>query len=180
MGRSGTWFAFEHWGIEPDVVTLAKSFGGGLPLGAILSTKAIFDTFLDPPLSHLTTFGGNPVACAAAIAAFDVTERDGLVTQAAEMGEYLGMRLESVRSQFPSLVTAVRGRGLWYAFDLADPDATQPLVNELQRRGVLVGSVLNSSGTIRVTPPLVITPGEIDVFIGALRAALGHGVSTSP
>jgi acetylornithine/succinyldiaminopimelate/putrescine aminotransferase len=177
MGRSGRWFSFEHWGVVPDIVTLAKSLGGGLPLGAILSTPEIFATFVDPPLSHLTTFGGNPVACAAAVAAFDVTERDGLVARAAEVGAYLLGRLESVRGQFPERVSAVRGKGLWCALDLADGAAAQPLVEELQRRGVLVGSVLNSAGTIRVTPPLVITPTEIDVFIGALRAALDHGLA---
>ncbi|MDY7103691.1 MAG: aspartate aminotransferase family protein [Actinomycetota bacterium] len=175
MGRSGRWFSFEHWDVVPDIVTLAKSFGGGLPLGAVLSTEEIFATFVDPPLSHLTTFGGNPVSCAAAVAAFDLTEREGLVARAAELGDYLGERLESVRSQFPDKVSAVRGKGLWYAFDLAGVDSAQPLVNEMQRRGILVGSVLNASATVRITPPLIITPTEIDVFIGALRAALDHG-----
>lgn len=175
MGRSGRWFAFEHFDVVPDVVTLAKAFGGGLPLGAILSTAEHFATFVDPPLSHLTTFGGNPVACAAAVAAFDVIAEEGLVERAAELGEYLLERLASVQGQFPDVVTDVRGLGLWCAFDIAPAEAAQPLVAELERRGVLVGSLLNSSGTIRVAPPLVVTAAEIDVFIGSLRAALDHG-----
>ena len=174
MGRSGRWFSFQHWDVVPDVVTLAKALGGGLPLGAILSTAEIFATFLDPPLSHLTTFGGNPVACAAAIAAFDVIEREGLMERTAELGAYLGERLESVRATFPDVVTAVRGRGLWYAFDITPAAAAMPLVRALETRGVLVGSLLNAEGTVRVAPPLVVTPMEIDVFIGALRAALAQ------
>jgi acetylornithine/succinyldiaminopimelate/putrescine aminotransferase len=172
MGRSGRWFSFEHWDVVPDIVTLAKAFGGGLPLGAILSTSDILATFVDPPLSHLTTFGGNPVSCAAAVAAFDVIERDDLIERAAKLGDYLGERLASVRAQFPETVVGVRGKGLWYAFDISPAEAAQPLVNELERRGVLVGSLLNASGTVRVAPPLIVSPGEIDVFIGVLRAAL--------
>lgn len=170
MGRSGRWFAFEHFGIVPDVVTLAKAFGGGLPLGAILSRADLLATFVNPPLSHLTTFGGNPVACAAAIAAFDVIEREDLVLRAADVGAYLLERMESIRAQFPDLVTDVRGLGLWVAFDVAG--TAQPLVVALQERGVLAGSLLNSSNTVRLAPPLVITPAEVDVFIGVLRATL--------
>lgn len=175
MGRSGRWYSFQHWDVVPDIVTLAKSLGGGLPLGAILSREDLFATFLDPPLSHLTTFGGNPVACAAAIAAFDVIEREGLVEQSARLGDYLVERIGSVAAQFPDRITAVRGKGLWVAFDVAPAETGQPLVKALEARGILVGSMLNSAGTIRVAPPLVITAGEIDTFIGALRAVLMEG-----
>lgn len=171
MGRAGAWFSHQLWGVSPDIVTCAKAVGGGLPLGAVLSRPEIFQTFLEPALSHLTTMGGNPVACAAGIAAFDVIERDGLVERSAVRGEYLRERLGSVRDQFPDLLVDIRGRGLWCAFDLSVP--AQPVVEAMQERGVLVGSVLNSSGTVRVTPPLVVTPAEIDVFVGVLRAVLG-------
>jgi acetylornithine/succinyldiaminopimelate/putrescine aminotransferase len=170
MGRSGRWFAHQHWGVEPDIITMAKALGGGLPLGAVLSSHEIFDTLVDPPLSHLTTQGGNPVACAAGIAAFDIIERDGLVAKSDELGAYLRERLGSVQTQFPELVVDVRGRGLWCAFELSVP--AQSVADAMQERGVLVGSVLNSTGTVRVTPPLVVTPAEIDVFIGVLRAVL--------
>jgi acetylornithine/N-succinyldiaminopimelate aminotransferase len=175
MGRSGRWYSFQHWDVVPDIITLAKSLGGGLPLGAILSREDLFATFLDPPLSHLTTFGGNPVACAAAIAAFDVVEREGLVEQSARLGDYLMERLGSVAGQFPDRITSVRGKGLWVAFDVAPAETGQPLVKALEARGILVGSMLNSAGTVRVAPPLVITAGEIDTFIGALRAVLMEG-----
>ena len=177
MGRAGHWFSFQEWDVVPDIVTLAKAFGGGLPLGAILSTRQIFDTFLDPPLSHLTTFGGNPVACAAAVAAFDIIESEGLIDRGKQMGEYLRERLLSVQAQFPHRVEAIRGIGLWYAIDIAPEEQAQPLVDLLTERGVIVGSMLNSSGTIRIAPPLIVEQGEIDVLIGALRGALadqGH------
>jgi acetylornithine/N-succinyldiaminopimelate aminotransferase len=170
MGRSGTWLAHQHWDVTPDIITMAKALGGGLPLGAVVSRPEIFETFVNPPLSHLTTMGGNPVACAAGIAAFDTIVAEGLLEHATKTGGYLIERLESVRSQYPELIIDVRGKGLWCAFELS-VDA-QPVANAIQDRGVLVGSVLNSSGTIRVTPPLVISPAEIDVFIGVLRTVL--------
>lgn len=179
MGRAGHWFSFQEWDVVPDIVSLAKSFGGGLPLGAILSTRKIFDTFLDPPLSHLTTFGGNPVSCAAAIAAFDVIESDGLIERSRKMGAYLDRKLRSVQSQFPDRISDVRGLGLWYAIDISPEESTQPLVNMLADRGVIVGSVLNSGGTIRIAPPLVVEEGEIDVLIGALRSSLSEQKATS-
>ncbi|MEX1125148.1 MAG: aminotransferase class III-fold pyridoxal phosphate-dependent enzyme, partial [Acidimicrobiia bacterium] len=128
--------------------------------------------FLDPPLSHLTTFGGNPVACAAAIAAFDLIMEEGLVERAIETGEYLRERLESVRRQFPDSLVAIRGLGLWFAIDLAPPTITQPVVGQMQDRGVIVGSMLNSEGTIRIAPPLTVTHTEIDTLIGVLRHSL--------
>ena len=172
MGRAGQWFSCQNWDIIPDIITLAKSFGGGLPLGAILSTENIFSTFLDPPLSHLTTFGGNPVSCAAAIAAFDIIMEDDLINKSKELGSYLNERLHSAKSEFPDIITEIRGIGLWYAFDVNPKKITMPLVNEMQSRGVIVGSMLNSEGTIRIAPPLTIRPAEIDAFIGVLKASL--------
>ena len=171
MGRAGRWFSFELWATVPDVIVVAKAFGGGLPLGAFVSTPQIFSTFLDPPLSHVTTFGGNPVSCAAAAAAFDIIERDGLLEAAENKGAALKRRLEATREQFPDLITDVRGRGLWLAIDLP-PDLTMPIVNEMENRGVLVGAMLNSEGTVRIAPPLIVAEAEVDVFVGVLRATL--------
>lgn len=172
MGRSGAWFSCQNWDVTPDIITVAKAFGGGLPLGAFISTAEIFSTFLDPPLSHLTTFGGNPVSCAAAIAAFDVIKEEGLVERAHEMGEYLTDRLQSVQKHFPQAVAATRGIGLWHAVDFAPPELAQQVVTRMQDRGVVVGSMLNSAGTIRIAPPLIVTHAEIDTLIGVLRHSL--------
>lgn len=172
MGRSGRWFACQQWGVTPDVITVAKALGGGLPLGAFISTAEIFSTFLDPPLSHLTTFGGNPVSCAAAVAAFDVIDQEGLVERAGRLGEYLRTGLRDIQRSHPETLVAVRGVGLWYAFDVDPPELAQPLVVEMARQGVVVGSMLNSEGTVRVAPPLVIERAEIDRFLDVLGSAI--------
>lgn len=177
MGRSGMWFSHQHWDVVPDIITMAKAVGGGLPLGAIVSTEEIFATFVDPPLSHLTTMGGNPVSCAAGIAAFDVMVRDGLVEASARRGEHLRARLREVQAEHPDRVVDVRGRGLWCAFEVAgDGNA---VARALQERGVLVGSVLNSAGTVRVTPPLVVSEAEIDLFAATLRDVVAAGIGIS-
>ena len=172
MGRSGRWFACQNWGVTPDVITVAKAFGGGLPLGAFISTEEIFATFLDPPLSHLTTFGGNPVSCAAAAAAFDVIREEGLIERSRELGEYLRSGLREAMRLRPEAITDVRGLGLWCAFDVAPPESAQPLVEEMEHRGVVVGSMLNSTGTIRVAPPLVVDRPDIDLFLDVLSASI--------
>ncbi|MEX2134593.1 MAG: aspartate aminotransferase family protein [Acidimicrobiia bacterium] len=172
MGRSGQWFSCQNWDVVPDIITVAKAFGGGLPLGAFISTAEIFSTFLDPPLSHLTTFGGNPVSCAAAIAAFDVIQEEGLVERARVMGEYLADRLKSIQAHFSQAVTDTRGIGLWHAIDLFPPELAQQVVQKMEDRGVIVGSMLNSAGTIRIAPPLIVTHAEIDALIGVLRHSI--------
>ncbi|NIA24524.1 MAG: aminotransferase class III-fold pyridoxal phosphate-dependent enzyme [Gammaproteobacteria bacterium] len=171
MGRSGHWYTCQEWGVTPDVITVAKAVGGGLPLGAFISTAEIFATFLDPPLSHLTTFGGNPVSCAAATAAFDIIERDGLVERAVEMGEYLSAGFARLMDRHETLVAA-RGLGLWWAFDVAPDDLAMPVVQAMERRGVIVGSMLNADGTIRVAPPLIVTTDELDELLDALDESL--------
>lgn len=170
MGRSGKWFAHQHFDVRPDIITMAKAVGGGLPLGAVLSSAEVFTTFVDPPLSHLTTMGGNPLACAAGIAAFDVLA-DGLLEHTTRAGEHLRARLEELRATHEVLVD-VRGKGLWCAIELS-VDA-QPLVNRMQELGVLVGSVLNQSGTVRIMPPLVITLEQIDHFVSVLATVLAE------
>lgn len=169
MGRSGKWFAHQHFDVRPDIITMAKATGGGLPLGAVLASRELFETFVDPPLSHLTTMGGNPVACAAGIAAFDVIA-DGLLDHVDAAGEYLRTALRGLQEQFPDLLVDVRGVGLWCAIELS-VDAN-PVVARMQQLGVLVGSVLNQSGTVRIMPPLVITFEQLDQFVGVLRTVL--------
>jgi len=95
-----------------------------------------------------------------------------LINKSKELGSYLNERLHSAKSEFPDMITEIRGIGLWYAFDINPKKITMPLVNEMQSRGVIVGSMLNSEGTIRIAPPLTIRPAEIDAFIGVLKASL--------
>lgn len=171
LGRSGRWFSHQHWGARPDVILVAKALGGGLPLGAVLASREVFRTFLDPPLSHLTTMGGNPLACAAGCAMFDVIA-DGLLEHVERTGAYLRERLRALQSTHAELLADVRGIGLWCAIELS-VDAN-PVVGRLQERGVLVGSVLNHSGTIRVMPPLVVGETEIDRFVQTLDEVLSE------
>jgi acetylornithine/succinyldiaminopimelate/putrescine aminotransferase len=171
MGRAGHWYSCQEWEVTPDIITVAKAVGGGLPLGAFISTAEIFSTFLDPPLSHVTTFGGNPVSCAAAIAAFDVVEREGLVGRAIEMSDYLRKGFDLLIAKHHALETA-RGLGLWWAFDVSPPENAMSVVQAMERRGVIVGSMLNADGTVRVAPPLTVTTVELDEMFNALDNAL--------
>ncbi|MBS44430.1 MAG: aspartate aminotransferase family protein [Nocardioides sp.] len=175
MGRSGRWFAHQHWDVRPDVITTAKATGGGLPLAAVLATAEMFATFSDPPLSHLTTMGGNPVACAAGVAAYDVIVEEGLLAHATEVGEHLRAGLRALGEQHPDLLVDVRGKGLWCAFEVS-VDAN-PLVARMQELGVLVGSVLNQAGTVRIMPPLVITRAQVDHFLDVLATVLGESTA---
>ncbi len=171
MGRSGRWFSHQHWGIVPDVIVSAKALGGGLPIGAFSARESLMATFLDPMLSHLTTFGGNPVSCAAGLAAMRYIKANDLVDRAATLGTHLAARLdEMVRAGIG--VRAYRCKGLWSAIDLEDDSITNTVVDEAQRRGVLIGSMLHNDATIRIVPPLVIEQAELDRGLDVIADAV--------
>jgi len=150
LGRTGRWFAHQHHGITPDVMTLAKGLGGGVPIGACLAAPKA-DVF--EPGDHGSTFGGNPLACVAALAVLKVIERDGLVGHAAEMGEMLHAVIGSLGGK------DVRGLGLMQAIEFAEPRA-----KAFQQACLDAGLVVNAvdDNTIRFVPPLIITPDQID------------------
>ena len=150
LGRTGRWFAHQHAGITPDVMTLAKGLGGGVPIGACLANPRA-DVF--EPGDHGSTFGGNPLACAVAATVLDVVERDRLVGHAAEMGEHLHASLQDLGAR------EVRGVGLMQAFQFAEPRA-KPLQQACLERGLIVNAV--DDHTVRLVPPLVITAQQID------------------
>jgi predicted acetylornithine/succinylornithine family transaminase len=171
FGRTGRWFSFEHHDVAPDIVVMAKALGGGLPLGAFTAAPEHMATFLDPPLTHLTTFGGNPVSCAAALAAIDVIQRERLVERADVAGALLGELLEQLLGSRIG-VSAYRRTGLWAGIDLERPELARNVVAACQDRGVLVGSMLHAEGTIRISPPLVISDDELRHGIQVLREAI--------
>ncbi|MBI2201410.1 MAG: acetylornithine transaminase [Armatimonadetes bacterium] len=165
MGRTGRLFAYEQFGIEPDVVTLAKGLGGGVPIGAVLAKARIAEAF--QPGDHGSTFGGNFLASAAALAVVTTIERERLPEHAARIGAYLIDRLRSLSRSHP-VVTEVRGLGLMVAVELSI-DAAQ-VVDACRERGLLVNAVQPT--TLRLVPPLIITRGDVDEAVRILDAAL--------
>lgn len=164
IGRTGHWFASQAEGVRPDVITLAKGLGGGLPIGACLGIGPAGELF--SPGDHGSTFGGNPVSCAAALAVLSTIEGDQLLEHVKRVGEHLTERLAGIGSP---LVQHVRGSGLWRALALTGAHA--PAVEAAARtRGLLVNAV--KPDAIRLAPPLILTDVEVDEAIPLLAAAL--------
>jgi acetylornithine/N-succinyldiaminopimelate aminotransferase len=161
IGRTGKWFAYQHHGITPDVMTLAKGLGGGFPIGACLAAPRA-DVF--EPGDHGSTFGGNPLACTVALSVLAVIERDGLVGHAAEMGELLNGVLQGLGAK------EVRGLGLMQAAEFAEPNA-KAFQNSCLEAGLIINAVDENS--IRLVPPLIITTDEIDRAQATMHRVLG-------
>ncbi|HSP10458.1 MAG TPA: acetylornithine transaminase [Candidatus Dormibacteraeota bacterium] len=161
LGRTGRWFAYQHHGITPDVMTLAKGLGGGVPIGACLAAPRA--DVLEPG-DHGSTFGGNPLACAAALAVLHVVERDGLVGHAAEMGEMLHLSLGSLGAR------EVRGLGLMQAFEFAEPRA-KGFQQACLEAGLIVNAVDDHS--VRLVPPLIITAAQVERAHATMEKAAG-------
>ena len=162
MGRTGTWFGYEDEKIRPDVITLAKGLGGGLPLGAMISLGSNSPQF--SPGDHGSTFGGNPVAAAAGLTAINVIEKNRLMTSAKSFEKRLKIKLEAVRG-----VTEVRGRGLLIGIAL-DGDYAKKLAALLSDRGILVNAP--NADTIRIAPALIVTKVQIDKFITVFQKCM--------
>jgi acetylornithine/N-succinyldiaminopimelate aminotransferase len=161
LGRTGRWFAHQHAGITPDVMTLAKGLGGGVPIGACLANKRA-DVF--EPGDHGSTFGGNPLACAVAATVLGVIERDGLVGHAAEMGELLATATVDLGAR------ETRGAGLMRAFQFEEPKA-KAFQQSCLEAGLIVNAVDDHS--IRLVPPLILTANEIDRAHGIMKKVAG-------
>ena len=161
LGRTGRWFAHQHAGITPDVMTLAKGLGGGVPIGACLANQRA-DVF--EPGDHGSTFGGNPLACAVAATVLHVIDRDGLVGHAAEMGDLLGASLRDLGAK------STRGAGLMQAFEFEDPRA-KAFQQSCLEAGLVVNAVDDHS--IRLVPPLIVTAKEIDRAHEVMRKVAG-------
>lgn len=163
MGRTGKLFAYEHYGMTPDIMTLAKGLGGGVPVGAMLATNMVAAAFV--PGTHGSTFGGNPLACSAAIATIDVLLEDGFILdQCRRMGEFFKKRLDGLQKEFPSLIAEVRGVGLLVGMELTRDGA--PLVSACMERGMLINCT--AGNILRFMPALIVTEKEIDHLIEVL------------
>jgi acetylornithine aminotransferase len=164
IGRTGAWFAHQAAGVRPDVLTLAKGLGGGLPIGMCVGLGAAGDGFAKG--DHGSTFGGNPVACAAALAVLDTIERDGLLAHVTAVGEHLTAGLSQISHP---LVAGVRGAGLWRAAVLT-AELAPDVELAARRAGFLVNAV--QPDAIRLAPPLILSAAEADEFIAALPGIL--------
>jgi acetylornithine/N-succinyldiaminopimelate aminotransferase len=151
VGRTGKFFGFEHIGLHPDIVVIAKAIGGGLPLGAILGNERVADVFSYG--EHGTTFGGNPVACAAGCAVMEEVIQKGLMKQAGLIGASLKSKAMEMQKEFPSFIKEVRGEGCMLGIEV-DRDG-QPIVDELRNRGLLINCT--NTTVLRLLPPYIIT-----------------------
>jgi len=166
LGRTGYLFAYEHYGIKPDIMTLAKALGGGVAIGAMLAKEEVARAFR--PGDHASTFGGNPLATAAGAAAFKALLEEDLINRARTLGEYLYYRLEELAHKFPSLVVEVRGRGLLLGIEMRIPVA--PVVEACREKGLLVNGV--QGNVLRLVPPLVVSKQEIDQALCIIKEVL--------
>jgi predicted acetylornithine/succinylornithine family transaminase len=164
MGRTGKLFAYEHFGITPDIMTVAKGLGGGVPIGAMLATDKV--AFAFQPGNHASTFGGNPLVCAAAVATIETLLEDGFILdQCNRMGKYLREKLEQLKEEFPSLVIEIRGRGLLLGMEITrDGD---PIVRACLEKGALINCT--AGNVLRFIPPLIIQQKDIDRLIDILE-----------
>ncbi|MCC8159942.1 MAG: aspartate aminotransferase family protein [Oscillospiraceae bacterium] len=167
MGRTGHLFAYQMYGIEPDIFTCAKALGGGIPIGAVCAGKKVSSAF--EPGDHGTTFGGNPFATAAGLAVFDIYEKENLVENAAKMGAYITEKLSALSEKHGDKITEVRGAGLLIGIQLKG-EIAKTVFNTLFADGFLTS--LCGGNTIRIAPPLIITESDADLFIDELDEVL--------
>ena len=163
MGRTGKWCAYQHYGIQPDITTLAKPLAGGVPIGAVLCTEEVARAIHAG--MHGTTFGGGPLACAVAIAVIDTIERDGLLAHATEVGEYLLTQLRSLAARHEAIVD-VRGKGLMVAAELDSADLAKLTVAEMLKKNILINCT--SDTVLRFLPPYILERAHVDTAIEAL------------
>ncbi|WP_456445672.1 aspartate aminotransferase family protein [Oceanithermus sp.] len=173
MGRTGKLWASEWEGVAPDLLTSAKALGGGvMPIGAVVGRAELFEPFLENPLVHSSTFGGNPLAAAAALAAIEVTLEEDLPARAQASGERLMQGLRELAARFPELIAEVRGKGLLVGVEFTDADIGAIVISELAARGVLTAFGLNNPKVVRLEPPLIVEEVHIQEALEALEQSL--------
>ena len=172
LGRTGKMWAGEHWGVQPDLLVLAKALGGGMPLGAFIGTREVMSCLSrDPALAHVTTFGGHPVCCAAGLASLRVILDEQLTERAATLGEEIRTRLRSLGERHGG-VAEVRGHGMLIGLELETAERTRRFAEGAFQRGVIVGWTLHSDRVIRMAAPLNISPEELELGMEALEQSL--------
>jgi acetylornithine/N-succinyldiaminopimelate aminotransferase len=180
MGRTGAMFALEHWGVVPDVLVLAKALGAGLPLGAFIGAAETMRALsVDPPLSHVTTFGGNPVCCAAALAGLEVLEQERLPERAAATGTALREALWALGRNIGGVID-VRGKGMHIGLELESPALTERFVRGAFDRGLILGWTLHTQRVVRIAPPLNLSDGELAEGLEIISQSLMQALDGRP
>ena len=169
MGRSGKFFAYEKYGIKPDIVTLAKGLAGGVPIGAFICTEEVAKAF--KPGDHGTTFGGNPLACAAANVVLDTVPNEKFLAHVEEVGAYFKDKLIGLQKKYPTQISEIRGEGLILGAQLDKPKRSGvEIVNECMKRGAIINCTVGT--VLRFIPPLIITREQVDEVINILDSVL--------
>lgn len=174
LGRTGEIFAVDHWGVEPDILCLAKAMGGGvMPLSATVCTKRCYEGYMfDNPWMHSTTTGGNPLACAAGIAGINVMLEENLAKQSKEKGEYMLEKLADLQKKYSDILVEIRGKGLLIVMVFCDDEKGYQVVTEMFSRGVLLSGTETNAHAIRIEPPLNISYEKLDRGLEALDESL--------
>jgi predicted acetylornithine/succinylornithine family transaminase len=175
IGRTGRWFGHEHDGVTPDVMTLAKGLGGGVPIGAVaMSEKAAqgLTQAAGGAVPHATTFGGNPLACASAVAVLEIIETEGLLDRVNQAGVYLNQKLEELVAEFPGHAVETRGRGLLRGLVISGAPAQ--VTTRAREKGVLLS--VAGDKVVRFAPPFVVERTQLDEAVGVVRDVLKEGV----
>jgi predicted acetylornithine/succinylornithine family transaminase len=171
LGRTGKWFGFDHYGIKPDIMSLAKTLGGGFPIGACVATSSVADAF--EPGDHASTFGGNPLACAAALTTLQVMEDEDLIGNAARVGSYFKSALNGIKAK-TGAVADVRGLGLMLGMELSGGNAQQ-VAAECLKRGLIINPI--GLDVIRFLPPLMIGEADVDSAVKILQDVIAGSAS---
>lgn len=174
LGRTGAMFACDHEGVSPDILTMAKQLGGGvMPIGATMGTPAVWEAvFSENPLMHTSTFGGNPLACAAGLATVRVVREEGLVERSREMGDLMLGLLLNMQTRHSDLIADVRGKGLMIGVEFAMDEVGELTVAQLLKRNMCAAYTLNNPRVIRLEPPLIISKEEVETAVRTFDEAL--------
>ncbi|WP_037352279.1 acetylornithine transaminase [Selenomonas sp. FC4001] len=169
IGRSGKFFAYENYGIKPDIVTLAKGLAGGVPIGAFIVTDKVAAAF--KPGDHGTTFGGNPLACAAANVVLDTVPKDEFLKNIQAVGKYFKDKLQELAKKYPKFIVDVRGEGLILGAELISSDHGRDIVNDCLAKGLIINCTAGK--VLRFIPPLIITTAQIDEAFAVMDEVIG-------
>ena len=169
IGRSGKFFAYENYGIKPDIVTLAKGLAGGVPIGAFIVTDKVAAAF--KPGDHGTTFGGNPLACAAANVVLDTVPQEDFLKNVQAVGKYFKDKLQELAKKYPKFIMDVRGEGLILGAELKNADHGRDIVNDCLAKGLIINCTAGK--VLRFIPPLIITTAQIDEAFAVMDEVIG-------